>query len=166
MKFESVSQFKECIHFKHPQIDVRIKIRLLITATWSEVKRRWGIEFVDRSNDSDERQNLTFFEQSAIVYKRLLILFKTDACLKKYNGFKFPIIESTVWVYAWPGLTINKTGKLLAVRLFSWGQSSNNPKQACSQKVAVLLSILILISCPAECYFDKETREKRTVSSL
>ena len=36
-----------------------------------------------------------------------------------------------------PGLREVSTYRLLAVRLFSWGQSRNYPKQACSQKVAV-----------------------------
>ena len=68
--------------------------------------------------------------------------------------------------------------------------SSINPKQARSQKVAVkrggtrarrvlpsrlvpiLLAVLVLISCPTcsfrtkKCYFERETKEKRTSSSL
>ena len=34
------------------------------------------------------------------------------------------------------------------------------------QLVSILLAVFVLISCPAECYFDRETREERTASSL
>lgn len=60
----------------------------MITAVQFEVKRWQEIEFVsitDTNNDNDEHRNLIFSEQSSIVYKCPLILFKINALLKMTN---------------------------------------------------------------------------------
>ena len=50
---------------------------------------------IDTSDHSNEPQSV-IYEQNANVYKRLLILFKINACLKMTNAFKFQTIDSLV----------------------------------------------------------------------
>ena len=73
------------------QINVRIKIWFLTTAGRYKIKRKQGIEFVFMIDTSDDSEcwAMVFFEQSAIIFfKWLLILFKINACLKFLEGIQ------------------------------------------------------------------------------